>query len=78
MFVPTTGPEFSMSNTPWKPQIPLTEALARTLLHTQIPDLDLSTLTRLGAGWDHVVWRCEDLIFRFPHQHESIARRPSL
>jgi len=46
--------------------------MVKRLIQARWPDLDLSHLTEVGAGWDHAVWRCGDLLFRFPHQHESM------
>ena len=48
-------------------EIAVTEALARTLLHEQHPDLADLPLTWAGTGWDNALWRVGDqLAARFP------------
>jgi hypothetical protein len=51
----------------------------RVLAH-QWSDLDHSGLTAVGQGWDHAVWRCGDVLLRFPHQtgviHEPVKPPP--
>ena len=59
-------------STPWNPQLPVTRSLVEELLR-QCPELDLGELVHVGAGWDHDVWRCGDLLVRFPHQRESLV-----
>ena len=55
----------------WSPDIPVDRALVERVLAEQFPQLDRGTLVHAGTGWDHEVWRCDDVVFRFPIQHES-------
>jgi len=57
---------------PWDPQHPVDQKLATDLIGTQFPDVDLTSLTHEGCGWDNFVWRCDDIVFRFPHQTEAM------
>jgi len=58
----------------WRPEIDVDEALVRELLEAQFPDLDSSSLRRLGAGWDNVVWVVEERwVFRFPHRAIAVS-----
>lgn len=56
---------------PWKPDYLIDRALVETVLASQTNGLDLTTLTHVDSGWDHEVWRCDDIVFRFPHQAEA-------
>jgi aminoglycoside phosphotransferase (APT) family kinase protein len=56
----------------WDPQHPVDRKLATDLIGTQFPDVDLTSLTYEGCGWDNFVWRCGDIVFRFPHQTEAM------
>ena len=58
-------------STPWKPSLPVSEALVRSLIAEQCPGLDPMALRYVGAGWDHAVWRCGDTVLRLPHQADS-------
>ncbi|MGY4642714.1 aminoglycoside phosphotransferase family protein [Cellulomonas sp. URHB0016] len=50
-----------------KPEIDVTEPLARSLLREQHPDLADLPLTWAGTGWDNALWRIgTDLAARFP------------
>jgi len=60
-------------STPWKPAIPITKELVVRILQNQLPDLPLTGLCHAGSGWDHDVWRCGEVLFRFPHQEESLV-----
>jgi len=63
--------------TEWQGSLPVDASLARSLIDSQFPALRGIGLERVGSGWDHVVWRCGETLFRFPHQAESLdlARR---
>jgi aminoglycoside phosphotransferase (APT) family kinase protein len=61
----------------WSPEFPVDRALAARLIGEQFPQLrpHLETgsgLQQIGLGWDHHVWRCGPIAFRFPHQTESL------
>jgi aminoglycoside phosphotransferase (APT) family kinase protein len=57
----------------WTPAFPVDRALAAALIGAQFPALDLTTLEPGGVGWDHQVWRCDGVAFRFPHQQSSLT-----
>jgi aminoglycoside phosphotransferase (APT) family kinase protein len=58
----------------WDAEIEVDEALARALIAARFPTLDASSLQRLGAGWDNVVWVTADgVAFRFPRRRLAIA-----
>jgi len=57
----------------WSPTWPVDRALAERLIAGQFPQLDITTLLSVGHGWDHRVWRCEDVLFRFPHQPSALT-----
>ncbi len=65
-----------MSHT-WQGSLDVNASLARSLINSQFPELAGRELAQLRAGWDHAVWRCGDIVFRFPHQTGSLdlARR---
>ncbi len=55
---------------PWTPDYNVNRALVEEVVRAQAPDLDVAELTYVGAGWDHEVWRCGDVVLRFPHQDD--------
>lgn len=58
----------------WAPEIEVDEDLARTLIAEQFPSLDVTSLRRIGEGWDNTVWATrEDIAFRFPRRAIAIA-----
>ena len=58
----------------WAAEVTVDEALARRLIGTQFPDLELRSLTLLGQGWDMTVWLVDDRwVFRFPRR-ETVIR----
>jgi aminoglycoside phosphotransferase (APT) family kinase protein len=62
----------------WQPAHPVRRAHLEAVLARHRPHLPTTDLTLLGQGWDHAVWRCADLVLRYPHQAESLdlaARR---
>jgi hypothetical protein len=49
----------------WDPEIEVDENLARALIADQFPSLDVTSLRRIGEGWDNTVWATvEDIAFR--------------
>jgi aminoglycoside phosphotransferase (APT) family kinase protein len=57
----------------WDSEIEVGEELARTLIATQFPQLDVTSLRRLGEGWDNTVWATgEGVAFRFPRRAIAI------
>ncbi len=56
----------------WSPEFPVGRALAARLIGGQFPEFDVGDLSLIGAGWDHEVWRCGPIVFRFPHQQQSL------
>ncbi|MGH9171604.1 MAG: phosphotransferase family protein [Acidimicrobiales bacterium] len=43
------------------------------LVADQFPELDGQDVTSLGAGWDHDVFLCGGVVFRFPKRAERVA-----
>jgi aminoglycoside phosphotransferase (APT) family kinase protein len=57
----------------WDSEIEVGEDLARALIAEQFPDLDVTSLRRIGEGWDNTVWATgEDIAFRFPRRQIAI------
>jgi len=56
----------------WSPEFPVDRDLAARLIGEQFPQLDTDTLTTLGVGWEHRVWRCEHVAFRFPQRRACL------
>jgi aminoglycoside phosphotransferase (APT) family kinase protein len=57
----------------WDSEIEVGEDLARALIAEQFSDLDVTSLRRLGEGWDNTVWvTSEDIAFRFPRREIAI------
>ncbi len=57
----------------WDSEIEVGEDLARTLIATQFSELDVTSLRRLGEGWDNTVWATgDDIAFRFPRRKIAI------
>ena len=57
----------------WDAEVVFDEALVRTLLAEQFPELDASSVRLLGEGWDNSVWVVEDMwAFRFPRRGIAI------
>ncbi len=57
----------------WDPDITIDEALVRSLLAEQFPELDASSARLLGEGWDNSVWLVEERwAFRFPHREIAV------
>ena len=53
----------------WTPEIAVGEPLARRLLGSQFPELDLHSLLLLGEGWDNTAWLVDERwVFRFPRR----------
>jgi aminoglycoside phosphotransferase (APT) family kinase protein len=57
----------------WAAEITVDESLARRLIGTQFPELELRSVTLLGRGWDMTVWLVDDQwVFRFPRREMVI------
>ena len=53
----------------WSPEVVVDEALARTMIGEQFPEVEQRSLRLLGAGWDNTVWLVdEEWVFRFPRR----------
>jgi aminoglycoside phosphotransferase (APT) family kinase protein len=58
----------------WSAEAVVDEALARRLIGTQFPEVELASLRLLGAGWDNTVWLVDERwVFRFPRRQIAIA-----
>jgi aminoglycoside phosphotransferase (APT) family kinase protein len=49
------------------------EAVVARVLAQQFPELGGSAVTPLGVGWDHDVFLCDGLVFRFPRRPDQVA-----
>ena len=57
----------------WSPEIVVDDALARLLLHTQFPELELASLRLAGEGWDNTAWLVDERwVFRFPRRQIAL------
>jgi aminoglycoside phosphotransferase (APT) family kinase protein len=57
----------------WAAEVTVDEELARRLIRTQFPELELRSVRLLGAGWDTTVWLVDDdWVFRFPRREMVI------
>lgn len=56
----------------WAARHPVDEELAERLIREQFPELD-GDVVEVGVGWDHRVWRCGGVAFRFPQQDEALS-----
>jgi len=55
--------------TPWVPEFEVDESLARRLVCAVAPELADEEISRLGVGWDNVVYRVGSrYVFRFPQR----------
>jgi aminoglycoside phosphotransferase (APT) family kinase protein len=53
----------------WDAEIVVDEGLARRLIGSQFPELELRSLHHLAEGWDNTVWVANgELAFRFPRR----------
>jgi aminoglycoside phosphotransferase (APT) family kinase protein len=53
----------------WDAEIVVDEGLARRLLGSQLPELEVRSLHHLADGWDNTVWVANgELAFRFPRR----------
>jgi aminoglycoside phosphotransferase (APT) family kinase protein len=53
----------------WDAEIVVDEALARQLIGSQFPEVELRSLEHLAEGWDNTIWVANDeLAFRFPRR----------
>jgi aminoglycoside phosphotransferase (APT) family kinase protein len=58
----------------WDSEIEVGEDLARALIAEQFSHLDVTSLRRLGEGWENTVWATgENIAFRFPRRDIAIA-----
>ena len=57
----------------WSPEIVVDEPLARRLLRTQFPELELASLRLAGEGWDNTAWLVDERwVFRFPRREIAL------
>lgn len=57
----------------WSPEIVVDEPLARRLLRTQFPELELRSLRLAGEGWDNTAWLVDERwLFRFPRREIAL------
>jgi aminoglycoside phosphotransferase (APT) family kinase protein len=57
----------------WDAEVEVGEDLARTLIAERFPQLDLTSLDRIGEGWDNTVWATADgIAFRFPRREIAV------
>ncbi len=57
----------------WSPEIVVDETLARLLLGTQFPELELASLRLAGEGWDNTAWLVDERwLFRFPRREIAL------
>lgn len=57
----------------WKPEIEVSEELARGLLARQFPELPVHSLEPLGTGWDNTVFLVNGTwVFRFPRRERAL------
>ena len=57
----------------WSPQLAVDEELARHLVATRFPELEVGDLTLVAEGWDNAVWLADgELAFRFPQRAIAI------
>lgn len=53
----------------WTPEIAVDRKLARRLIGSQFPELELHALEQIGEGWDNTVWLVDgEWAFRFPRR----------
>ena len=53
----------------WTPEIAVDRELARRLIGSQFPELELRSLELIGEGWDNTVWLVDgEWAFRFPRR----------
>jgi aminoglycoside phosphotransferase (APT) family kinase protein len=58
----------------WSADITLTEAMARSLIEDQFPELAPVRITEMGEGWDNQVYLVNDwVIFRFPRRKVAVS-----
>jgi aminoglycoside phosphotransferase (APT) family kinase protein len=57
----------------WAAEVTVEEALARRLIASQFPEVEVEPLTLLGEGWDNTVWLADgQWVFRFPRREFAI------
>jgi aminoglycoside phosphotransferase (APT) family kinase protein len=57
----------------WSPEIVVDEPLARSLVQTQFPELELASLRLAGEGWDNTAWLVDERwLFRFPRREIAL------
>jgi aminoglycoside phosphotransferase (APT) family kinase protein len=58
----------------WSADITLTEAMARSLIEEQFPELAPVRIAEMGEGWDNQVYLVNDgVIFRFPRRKVAVS-----
>jgi len=57
----------------WDAEIEVGEDSARALIAGRFPELDVTSMERIGEGWDNTVWATADgIAFRFPRREIAI------
>ncbi len=57
----------------WAPEIAVDRELARHLIGSQFPELELRSLELIGEGWDNTVWLVDgEWSFRFPRREVAV------
>jgi aminoglycoside phosphotransferase (APT) family kinase protein len=57
----------------WTPEIAVDRELARRLIGSQFPELELRSLELIGEGWDNTVWLVDgEWAFRFPRRAVAV------
>ena len=57
----------------WAPEIAVDRELARRLIGSQFPELELRSLELIGEGWDNTVWLVDgEWAFRFPRRAVAV------
>ena len=58
----------------WSAEVTVDEDLARRLIATQFPQVELGSMRLLGEGWDNTVWLVDERwAFRFPRRAIAVA-----
>jgi aminoglycoside phosphotransferase (APT) family kinase protein len=57
----------------WSPDLVVDEELARHLIATRLPELEIHTLALVAEGWDNAVWLADaEWTFRFPQRTVAV------
>lgn len=57
---------------PWENKIQIDEQSVKDILHLNVPDIEVDTISLLGEGWDNTTWLVNNQwCFRLPKHKES-------